>query len=290
MRSTSKKKINANRANSAHSTGPTSAAGKHHSARNAMKHGIFASELFLSDEEKPEFEELSSALRGQFAPTTPMQEIAFGRVARGCWRCRLATRLEMSRLKAHFDLDHAEGASAGQPLETRMPSRWYGSSRSDLQAGKRFLLYLREDLAADGFCHHEHWKDPLIKTCGRQEFYDSLMRLKPEASIDDIRHFDAISEKGRLYKMHVPPEYQPGSEKARVIAESKVNLQTAIRLIDERMQHLEDLARMNVVPGEGSGEGHGGNSLDGITRYFTASTRELERAVKWYQELKEQGL
>ncbi len=94
MRATTLTKIRANRNNAEKSTGPTSDAGKAQSARNGLKHGIFAKELFLSDEEKPEFEELNNALRSQFKPATPMQEIAFGRVVVPYWRCRLACRLE----------------------------------------------------------------------------------------------------------------------------------------------------------------------------------------------------
>ena len=78
------------------STGPESTTGKRRSAKNALKHRIFAKELFLSEEEKVEFGGLSNELRSQFEPATPMQEIAFDRVTCACWRCRLATRLEMS--------------------------------------------------------------------------------------------------------------------------------------------------------------------------------------------------
>ena len=118
-----KKNTDANRKNAEKSTGPTSEEGKAQSARNALKHGIFAKELFLSDEEKPEFEELNNALRGQFNPATPMQEIAFGRVVCSCWRCRLATRLEMSRIKQYLDLDLAEGRTGQSTPEARPPSR-----------------------------------------------------------------------------------------------------------------------------------------------------------------------
>jgi len=287
MRGTSAKQIIANRQNAAHGTGPTSSAGKRRSAKNALKHGIFAKELLLSDEEKPEFEELNSSLRSQFKPATAMQEIAFGRVTCACWRCRLATRLEMNRIKKYSDLDLAEGRTAESTPDARLPSKWYGSSRSELRAARRFFADLHDEISAQGFLRHEDWKDPLIKTCGHRDFYDSLMRLKPEACTDEIRMFDAVSAKGQKYQMSVPPDYQPGSEKSRVIAESRARWEMAVRLVEERMQHLEDLARMNEIPGGASGEEHGGASLDGVTRYLTATTRELERAVRWFQELKD---
>ena len=289
MRRTSGKKIIANRQNAAHSTGPTSTAGKRRSAGNALKHGIFAKDLVLSAEEKPEFDELNNALRRQFDPATPMQEIAFWRVSCACWRCRLATRLEMSSMKKYSDLHLAEGRTGESTPEARRPSKWYGTSRSELRATMRYFADLREQITANGFLHHEDWKEPLTKICGNQEFYDSLMRWKPEVSNDDIRLSYALSEKGRMYGMSMPPQIQADSENGRVLAAS-LRLQMAIQLIDERMQHLDDLARMNLVPGEGSEEGHAGSNLDGITRYLTTTTKELERAVRWFQELRELGL
>ena len=64
----------------------------------------------------------------------------------------------------------------------------------------------------------------------------------------------------------------------------------AIRLVDGQIQHFEDLALMNSLRGNGSGDGRGGDPADAMMRYFASATRELERAVKWYLELKEQGL
>jgi hypothetical protein len=290
LRRTSQKKIVANRQNAAHSAGPTSTAGKRHSARNALKHGIFTKELSLSDEEKPEFEGLSNALRSQFKAATPMQEIAVERVVGGYWRYRRASRLANGRVKKQLDLDLAEGNTEELIPETRLPSRWYGSSRSELRAAMRFFADLHDQISADGFLHHEDWKDKLIKTCGHQDFYDSLMQLKPELSWDEIRLFDALSAKVHMYQMSVPPGYQPDLEKARVIAESRARLEVAVRLVEERMRHLEDLARMNAIPVESPAEGHGGNSLEVVARYLTSTTRELEHAVRWFLELRDAGL
>ena len=290
MRATTLTKIRANRNNAEKSTGPTSDAGKAQSARNGLKHGIFAKELFLSDEEKPEFEELNNALRSQFKPATAMQEIGFGLVVCACWRCRLATRLEMNRIKKYSDLDLAEGRTAESTPKTRMPSRWYGSSRSELRAARRCFAELRDEVEANGFHRYEEWKSRLITACGNQDFYDSLLRLKTEAKTDEILMFEALLAKDRRYGMGLPPDFQPNSERARVIAQSRLKWQMAVQLIDDRIQHLDDLARMNVIPGENSAEGRDGNSLDGITRYLTTTTRELERAVRWFQELVDGGL
>ena len=132
-------------------------------------------------------------------------------------------------------------------------------------------------------------KDPLVKACGNQEFYDSLMRLKPEATTSAILMFEALSAKSQMYEMPLPAEFQPGSERARVIAESRLKWRIAIQLVDERIQHLEDLASMNLL-GNVSENGRGRKHPGWITRYLTSTTRELERAVRWFQELKDAKL
>src|SRR5436190_4529386 len=86
------------------------AAGKYHSARNGVKHGLFTSELFLAEGEKPECQALRRALYEHFSPASPMQHVAFDRVVCCCWRGKLATRLEMNRLKTHFELENAENS------------------------------------------------------------------------------------------------------------------------------------------------------------------------------------
>ena len=115
------------------------------------------------------------------------------------------------------------------------------------------------------------------------------MRLRPEATTSDILMFEALSAKSEMYQMPLPAEFQPGSERARVIAESRLKWRMAIQLVDERIQHLEDLASMNIL-GNVSENGRGESTLDGITRYLTSTTRELERAVRWFQELKDAKL
>ena len=171
-----------------HSTGPTSKEGKAQSARNALKHGIFTKELFLSEEEKPEFEDLSNALRSQFKPATPMQEIAFGRVACSCWRCRLATRLEMSRIKKYLDLDLAEGRTGQSTPEARPPSRCYRSSRSELLAARRYFADLRDDIADERVLSPRRMEGPT----GQSLWEPGILRFADAVKTggDDQRHPD----------------------------------------------------------------------------------------------------
>jgi hypothetical protein len=82
----------------------------------------------------------------------------------------------------------------------------------------RFFEDLHAEISANGFLHHEDWKGNL---CGNQDLFDSLMQLKTEVHMNDILLFSAISAKCRIFDMSIPPDFQQGSEKARVIAESR---------------------------------------------------------------------
>jgi hypothetical protein len=62
------KKIDANRLNSTHSTGPKTASGKAASARNAMKHGMTAKKYLTPSESAEEFEAVYAARRKLYAP------------------------------------------------------------------------------------------------------------------------------------------------------------------------------------------------------------------------------
>ena len=103
----------------------------------------------------------------------------------------------------------------------------YGPRRD---SSKTFMLRSRRTR----FLHHEDWKDQLVRICGNQDLFDSLMQLKPEVHMDDILFFNAISAKCRIFDMSIPPGFQQGSEKARVIAESPAKWEMAVRLVEER--------------------------------------------------------
>jgi hypothetical protein len=279
------KKRTANLRNSTLSTGPKTRVGKRHSARNAVKHGFFSRELSLDDKERPEFEALRRALCEQFAPTTSLKQIAFERIVCSCWRCKLAIRVEMERLRVHFS--HKECVETGDGALVKLPSQFYGIGSGELRVAKRFLEQLREDMESSGFLHVEELKDSITKTYG-QECYDSLMQWKPMASIDDVRLAAALSEKNKRFGMDHPPQLDDALKNIQVMADPQLMLQMAIKLVEGKMQHLEDLARQRKEQDSGTERG-GGDVVEGLMRYFTAATRELERAVRWYQELDQQG-
>ena len=92
--------IEANRANSDLSTGPNTPEGKASSRFNALKHGLRAKSLVLKSEEREAFEELADALRQEFPPSEPAQEILVKDLAVAAWRMQRAQEWSTSQIES----------------------------------------------------------------------------------------------------------------------------------------------------------------------------------------------
>ena len=83
------KKAAANRRNSQLSTGPKTEEGKSRSRRNALKHGILASSLLVTQgdgkEDQAEFDELLDGLHRDLAPVGTLEKMLVEKIA-VCWR------------------------------------------------------------------------------------------------------------------------------------------------------------------------------------------------------------
>ena len=100
--SVSVRKIAANRHNALKSTGPRTSRGKSYSRRNALKHGLFAMDLFpdfLATREKPEeFQELLDRLQKYYKPLGAAEELEVERIAVCWWRLKRALRFENAEM------------------------------------------------------------------------------------------------------------------------------------------------------------------------------------------------
>ena len=83
-----------NRANSQHSTGPTSARGKARSSQNSFKHGLYSQDLIIQGEDPAEFDHLRSTLRDEHQPANTTEEILVDELAQHFWRMRRFRELE----------------------------------------------------------------------------------------------------------------------------------------------------------------------------------------------------
>ena len=62
-----------------------------------------------------------------------------------------------------------------------------------------------------------------------------------------------------------------------------------VKFVDLKLQHLRDLRLL--LEGQGSGgDSQSVASLEIGSRYFTTAGRDLERAVAWFEWIRQQGL
>ncbi|NLX12440.1 MAG: hypothetical protein GXY44_02135 [Phycisphaerales bacterium] len=99
---TTEKQRAANCRNAQKSTGPKTPQGKAVSSRNAVRHGLLARHIVLSDdpnEDPADLEILLDKLMDQFQPTGPLERLLVERLAAGFWRIRRALRFETQSIR-----------------------------------------------------------------------------------------------------------------------------------------------------------------------------------------------
>jgi hypothetical protein len=84
----SDRKLAANRANAAKSTGPRTSKGKAASSGNATKHAFRSRKFNYTPEERPEFEALRDALLREMQPSGPLESEHFSHVLLTAWNLR----------------------------------------------------------------------------------------------------------------------------------------------------------------------------------------------------------
>jgi hypothetical protein len=109
MPTSSDRKINANRSNASHSTGPRSSAGKAKSRMNALKHGLRAEQVVIPGEDPRAFEAECAAWSADWQPRSHTRAILVERAAATSWRLRRCVRIEgirLQQLSLRSMLDH----------------------------------------------------------------------------------------------------------------------------------------------------------------------------------------
>lgn len=100
------KRAAANRRNAQMSTGPRTEEGKSQSRRNALKHGVLAPALLITEgdgaEDPAEFDELLVGLRRDLAPVGALEEMLVEKIAVCWWRQKRALRCEAGLVRRSF--------------------------------------------------------------------------------------------------------------------------------------------------------------------------------------------
>jgi len=85
---TSDAKIEANRANAEHSTGPRTNSGKVKASRNSIKHGLTAKEVYIAPGEEEEFRQFTQDALTEFNPVGPFEQELARQLLFHLWRLR----------------------------------------------------------------------------------------------------------------------------------------------------------------------------------------------------------
>jgi hypothetical protein len=104
---TSLKQIEANRRNAMKSTGPKTEAGKEHSRRNAVRHGLTAETVVNVLEDQEDYKAFEIAVTSDFDVQTAVERELVLRLAGLLWRLRRATAIDTGLLQIPSDIDKA---------------------------------------------------------------------------------------------------------------------------------------------------------------------------------------
>jgi hypothetical protein len=117
MKTSSLKQIAANRENAKKSTGPKTPAGKAASSRNALRHGLYSTDLVLPSEDFEEFKAFARRLNEAYAPRDALEEEVVRDIVMVRVRLRRFERVELE-LYQTYGYYEGENRGEGLPLPT----------------------------------------------------------------------------------------------------------------------------------------------------------------------------
>ena len=100
------KQIKANQANSKRSTGANTIEGKLVVAGNAVKHGLFAQRLILTDENLDEYAQLIDGLISSLNPVGTLEQLLVEKIA--TWKQLRLTRAESASIELDRRMEFAD--------------------------------------------------------------------------------------------------------------------------------------------------------------------------------------
>ena len=285
----SQKQLIANRQNALKSTGPKTETGKALASRNALKHGLLASEVVIDNgegaENRQEFETILNDLIGQFQPVGSLEEMMVEKIATSYWRLRRAQRYEVGILRqkldtasdqydAHNESDHEIDKRIDQ-LQQKTAA-W--------QADRTVLKQLYdqgEDLSAI-YDRHQAWKwinkeilgPERQKIGGPDGCIPVIVQLGPDRQYttpQDVRN--ELNEKGysddQIWQMMIGlcERTEGALKEIAQLEKQKTNNKLS----------LQRLQKTGALPGK--------LEMDNLLRYETAINRQMDQAIKQLERL-----
>jgi hypothetical protein len=145
------KQTEANRRNAQKSTGPTTAAGKARSSRNALKTGIHAELLVIYDEKAEDLQALVDEYYTEYAPVIPQERFQVDTMIQCEWFCRRYTWVEAQVMyegpEIRMDVQRQRTTIGTDPDNERMLNRLgrrLEATRRSYKAATHELERLRE--------------------------------------------------------------------------------------------------------------------------------------------------
>jgi hypothetical protein len=255
--------------------GPRTPAGKAKSRRNARIHGIFCSELTMSDAERSEFNDLRTGLTADLKPNGAVRELLFDNVVAAAWQLKIATRALEAAVHPVIQEPTAEpnvGAESTAEL-AQTSSTWF-----------RARLKLLDEL--------QHQAVPLRIRPGMEaavtqafglEFWKTLSQWEPvnDQAIKIACVLTAHYENHRSEPEH---EHEPPTPEERdryLYADSFSRGQMIQKLIEREREHVLQLhqahAKAKGSPAENT------HRLELFLRYRTAARRDFYRALAEFE-------
>ncbi len=138
------RRASVNRANSQHSTGPRSAAGKQHSSLNAITHGLTSQSPVLASEDLAAYQRHCRQFLDEYQPATPTETQLTQELADTAWRLNRIPSLEAALLDRaanppseqaaiDFDIVDAHRALAALGLQGQRVSRQFQKTLDHLR-------------------------------------------------------------------------------------------------------------------------------------------------------------
>ena len=246
LKKRSAKQQAASRANGAQGHGPVTAEGKKHSSANAVKHGLFTTELFVPEQEREYFKQLRQALAADLEPDSVLLWILFDDLVSLAWRWKMALRLEQGEMGRQLTVaTEAQPNAAGGAIPKRYNSQQRIAFLDTFETLIRKHGRIDESLQAEG-----------ERILGA-ELMSALFFCKPEPGAQlDYRLDEMIMYK--VGKYHIPspladvPDKELRQLKAtgqRVVEEalSPIKQELSLKLIEHERQRIQELE--HSIPG-----------------------------------------
>jgi hypothetical protein len=147
----SEARVAANRRNAEKSTGPRTLEGKAVVAQNAVKHGLWARQAVLKDEDPREFDLHRRRMLDGLAPDGPDQEALAERIVALWWRLKRAERMQDEAL------DYLIEADRGSDWVKHLRSEHDPSARVELRFGRAVARDFANARTLDRLTMHE-WR------------------------------------------------------------------------------------------------------------------------------------